>query len=116
MEPLSKMARYPSNDSPNPWRHPIQPTGTPLAAPYVLDKDIQDGKKIPKWDDRACIGIYLGPSPLHASSVALILNLTTGLMSPQFHYRADDTFDTIKSAFGKLSTLIYVAMPMSLPQ
>jgi hypothetical protein len=36
----------------------------------------------------------LGPSPRHASSVALILNLKTGLVSPQFHCQYDDLFES----------------------
>ncbi len=56
----------------------------------TLNKDIQDGKKARKWIDRTRIGINLGPSPRHASSVALILNLKTGLVSPQFHCQYDD--------------------------
>jgi hypothetical protein len=36
----------------------------------------------------------LGPSPRHASSVALILNLKTHLVSPQFHCQYDDLFES----------------------
>ncbi|MFN9981059.1 MAG: hypothetical protein ACK53Y_14125, partial [bacterium] len=46
------------------------------------------------WIDRTRIGINLGPSPRHASSVALILNLKTGLVSPQFHCQYDDLFES----------------------
>jgi hypothetical protein len=60
----------------------------------VLNKEIQDGKKARKWIDRTRIGINLGPSPRHASSVALILNLKTGLVSPQFHCQYDDLFES----------------------
>jgi hypothetical protein len=31
------------------------------------------------------MGVYLGSSPNHASSVPLVLSTTTGLVSPQFH-------------------------------
>jgi len=34
--------------------------------------------------------------PLHAKSVALVLSLKTGLVSPQFHCQFDDTFKTVK--------------------
>jgi hypothetical protein len=57
---------------------------------YVLNKDIQDEKKAKRWIDVTRIGINLGPSPRHASSVALILNLKSGLVSPQFHCQYDD--------------------------
>ncbi len=63
---------------------------------YVLNNKLQSGKKIPKWDDRARVGIYIGPSPHHARTVGLILNLTTGLASPQFHVTYDDHFETTR--------------------
>jgi hypothetical protein len=55
---------------------------------------MQSGGKGPKWTERARIGMYLGNSPIHARSVALVLNLETGLVSPQFHIRFDDLFET----------------------
>ena len=51
---------------------------------------------IPKWNPRSDAGIYLGHSPEHASNVALVLNLTTGLVSPQYHVVFDDTFSTVE--------------------
>jgi len=62
---------------------------------YVLQGPLQQGQKIRKWEDRARIGIYLGPSPQHAKSVALVLSLTTGLVSPQYHVQFDDLFETV---------------------
>ena len=53
---------------------------------FVLDKSLQGGLGgIPKWNPRANAGVYLGHSPDHASNVALVLNLATGLVSPQYH-------------------------------
>jgi len=52
---------------------------------YVLRKELQDHKKIRKWSNRNRIGINLGYSSRHAHSVSLILNLQTGLVSPQYH-------------------------------
>ncbi len=49
----------------------------------------------PKWKERSKVGIYLGRSPHHASTVPLILNTQTGLVSPQFHVIYDDNFDTV---------------------
>jgi len=40
------------------------------------------------------IGVNLGYSPRHASSVSLILNIETGLVSPQYHCAYDDLFET----------------------
>jgi hypothetical protein len=55
---------------------------------------MQDGKKARKWEDRTRIGINLGYSPRHAHSVSLILNIETGLLSPQYHCSYDDLFET----------------------
>ena len=63
---------------------------------YVLDSRLQTNSKgVPKWEPRARLGIYLGRSPAHASSVALVLNPNTGLVSPQFHVVFDDDFSTV---------------------
>jgi hypothetical protein len=67
---------------------------------YILDNDIQGGKKIDKWSDRAKIGINLGRSPQHAKNVYLALSLTTGLVSPQFHVKHDDKFETLRTIYG----------------
>ena len=37
-------------------------------------------------------GIYLGNSPFHPGSIALVLNPATGHVSPQFHVAFDDDF------------------------
>jgi hypothetical protein len=50
----------------------------------------------PKWDPRSRVGIYLGHSPCHAGSVALVLNPTTLHVSPQFHVVFDDEFTTVQ--------------------
>ena len=71
----------------------FHPFGCPA---YVLDSTLQSGKKIPKWKERRRVGIYIGHSPAHARSVSLILSLTTGLASPQFHVTHDDDFETVR--------------------
>ena len=62
---------------------------------YVLESRVQTSSKgLPKWDPRARIGIYLGHSTAHAGNVALVLNLSLGYVSPQFHVVLNDNFDT----------------------
>ena len=75
----------------------------PLFCPiYVLDKRLQSGLGgIPKWNPRSNAGVYLGHSPDHASNVALVLSLTTGLVSPQYHVIFDDTFSTVEFIHSK---------------
>jgi hypothetical protein len=41
---------------------------------YVLHNKLQAGMKISKWASLSRLGMYLGPSPRHAKSVALVLN------------------------------------------
>ena len=66
---------------------------------YTLDSDLASNKGINKWADRSRVGIYLGQSPQHARSVGLVLNLETGLVSPQFHIKFDSTFQTLRNNF-----------------
>ena len=76
------------NINPKHWK----PFGCPV---YVLDNDLQQGKPHGKWEERSRIGLYLGQSPFHNQSVALVLNLSTGYASPQFHVQFDPSFHTI---------------------
>ena len=62
---------------------------------YILDKELQTGNMLPKWDPRSRLGVYLGHSPCHAGSVALVLNPKTLHVSPQFHVAFDDRFSTV---------------------
>ena len=77
--------------SPNP-KH-FKPFGCPV---YVLDPALQARQPYHKWKERARVGIYLGRSPRHPRNVALVLSLTTGLVSPQFHVQYDSSFSTVK--------------------
>ena len=63
---------------------------------YVLDNTLQSGQSAPKCRQRSRLGVYLGPSPNHAQSVALVLNPRTGHVSPQFHVKLDDFFETVE--------------------
>ena len=82
--------------------HDIHVFGCPA---YVLDKTIQDGKKIPRWKPRSDRRIYVGVSQSHASTVGLCLNLTTGAITPQYHVVYDDEFATVSSTPEDLSML-----------
>ena len=69
---------------------------------YVLDKKIQDGNKLPRWQPRCSRHMFVGLSPKHASTVPLVLNLDTGAISPQFHVVFDDWFATVASSSDSL--------------
>ena len=64
---------------------------------YILDARLQSvgGRVPPKWDPLDRLRIYLGHSPSHAGSVALVMNPKTGLVSLQFHLVFDDNFETV---------------------
>ena len=64
---------------------------------YVLDPKLQDGHKIPKWNPRSRVGMFVGFSNQHSSLVPLVLNLKTGKISPQYHIIFDDKFQTVAS-------------------
>ena len=72
--------------------------GSPV---YVLRTKLQTaGKSVPKWEEKARIGIFLGFSPRHSRKVALVLSLETGHLSPQFHCKFDDFFETMRPSAG----------------
>ena len=75
--------------NPKHW-HPF---GCPV---YVLSSKLQNNTIFHKWKQRADVGIYIGTSPIHNKNVALVLSRQTGLVSPQFHVKFDDRFQTIK--------------------
>ena len=64
---------------------------------YVLDPKLQNGKKIPKWKPRACLGQFLGFSEEHSTTVSLVRNIRTDNISAQFHVVHDQRFETVPS-------------------
>lgn len=52
---------------------------------FVLAKQLQDGDSLPKWKARSWLGVYVGPSLVHAWNVPIIYNPLTMHISPQFH-------------------------------
>ena len=49
-----------------------------------------------KWEGCSVLGIYMGASPHCIGSVSLVLNLTTGNATPQFHVGHEDFFETTR--------------------
>ena len=71
---------------------------------YVLEAPLQSGLgSKPKWSERSRVGAYLGHSHRHSQSIALVLNLKTGHVSPQFHVVFDDEFSTVNQDFASQS-------------
>ena len=86
--PLERFAKV----SVRPKIKHFHPFGCPV---YVLKDKYHQGGPVPKWESRARVGLYLGPSPRHARSVALVLSLDNGHVSPQYHVRFDHLFETV---------------------
>ena len=89
--PESKMYGVPAGEI------PVKNYHTLFCPVYALDARLQSagGAGPPKWEPRSRIGVYLGHSPFHAGSVALVFNPTTGRVSPQYHVVFDDDFTTV---------------------
>jgi len=76
---------------------PVKSYHTLFCPIYVLDSRLQSagGPGPPKWEPRSRIGVYLGHSPFHAGSIALVLKPSTGRVSPQYHVVFYDEFSTV---------------------
>jgi hypothetical protein len=72
---------------------------------YVKNAPLQRGQLQSKWMSQARLGIYLGMSPRHARTVALVLNPRSGLVSPQWHVKFNDNFDTVSKTSDKTHAL-----------
>jgi hypothetical protein len=81
----------------NPVRPLILSFHPPFCPAFVLHSELQGGGKRPtKWVRISWLAIHLGSSPHHPRSVALVLSLVTGYVSPQFHVKYDDIFETVQ--------------------
>jgi hypothetical protein len=70
----------------------------PLCPIYVLHHNGLQGSSLRpnKCVRRSRCAVYLGNSPRHSRSVALVLSLLTGYASAQFHHKHDDFFETVR--------------------
>jgi hypothetical protein len=61
---------------------------------FALQNALASGKRLPRWSPHTRLRLNLGPSPMNAKNVYLVLNLSTGCVSPQYHCSFDDFFET----------------------
>ena len=98
--------------NPKHWK----PFGCPT---YILKAELQGTTGIhPKWDARSRASIYLGQSPIHNRNVALVLNIHTRYISPQFHVKFDKSFWTVQQDKWNatwLSSTGFMAPPNKVP-
>jgi hypothetical protein len=71
----------------------------PFGCPVVVldDRLHSSGDKIPRWEQRSWVGVYLGKSKYHPSSVPLVLNIKTGHVTTPFHVCFDDDFTLVET-------------------
>ncbi len=76
---------------------PVKTFHTMFCPCYVLDSRLHNTGSIgpQKWEPRLNIRVYLGHSPFHTGSVALVYNPSTGHVSPQYHVVFDNDFTTV---------------------
>jgi hypothetical protein len=63
----------------------------------VLYPQMQQGRKLPRWQPRSRRGVNLGLSLQDFSEVPLVLNLQTGSIETQYHVVFYDQFTTVSS-------------------
>ncbi len=73
---------------------------------FALQNVLASGSQLPRWSPRSCLGLNLGPSPMHARNVYLVLNLVTGCVSPQYHCCFDNFFETTRHSAPDVSGTI----------
>jgi hypothetical protein len=78
-----------------------------FACPVLaLENVLASGKSLPRWSPHARLGLNLGPSPIHAWNVYLVLNFIIGCISLQYHCRFDDFFETMRHGGLDVSGII----------
>jgi hypothetical protein len=76
--------------------------GCPVIA---LENDLAVGSSLLHWSPCLRLGVNLGSSPSHARNIYLVLNLHTGCISPQYHCRFDNFFETVRHGGPDVSVL-----------
>jgi hypothetical protein len=71
-----------------------------------LQNALASGNQLPYWSPCACVGLNLGPSPMDARNVYLVLNLVTGCVSPQYYCCFDNFFKTTRHGAPNVSGTI----------
>ena len=73
--------------------HKLHVFGVPV---FALSNELASGSSLPKWSIWCRLGIHLGPLNEQAQNVCLVLNPSTRLVSPKYHCRFDDFFESVR--------------------
>jgi hypothetical protein len=68
-----------------------------------LNKEIADGKKLPRWKPKSERVIFVGISDKHIGSTPIVLNPRTRVTTTPYHVVFDDWFATVSSTPEQLS-------------
>ena len=74
---------------------------------YALARPLAANKLFEKWKEKITPVIYLGMSPIHARTAALVLSLSTVRVSSQLNVAFDPSFTTNNGCNGNLFLLSY---------
>ena len=74
---------------------------------YNLQYHLKATRRIPKWNMKARMGLYLRPSRRHTISVSIVINPETAIVPPQFHVQQDNFFEMVRSAEINTPTLYH---------
>ena len=75
---------------------------------FVLEPKLQNYQNLPKWNQRARLGQFLGFSDEHLSLVSNVQHISTGYIYPQFHLVYDDSFKTFICQVHYDSTIEFI--------
>ena len=93
--PLHMFSKSKVDSNPSHWQPIFWPVYA-LSCPLALDQNFD------KWKDKITLGVYLGMYPIHVSTLALVIILSTRRVSPQFHVAFYTSFSTINGSGGDI--------------
>ena len=74
---------------------------------HVLARHLAEDQPLYKWRYKSTPEVYSVMSPIHMIKVVLVLRLSIGRLSPQFHVAFDPSFITINGRYGGLAPPSY---------
>ena len=96
---LSPLAVFSGTRQPQRRLHDLHVWGSPA---YLLDKQIADGKKLPRWQPKSEGVVFVGISDKHFAATPQVLNPHTRTITTPCHVVFDDWFATVGSAPAEL--------------
>ncbi len=73
---------------------------------FALQNALASGNQLPCWSPRARLWLNLGPSPMHAMNIYLVLNLVTWCVTPQYQCHFNCFFEMMHQGTPDVSGTI----------